>query len=73
MAGMLDDPPAPVQIELAQIINGECADKDEAYGVVHALQKRVDEVLATEFPGLTVSLSAATYGDASDFDAADRS
>ncbi len=70
MAGLLDDPADPVKIELAQIVNGECANKDEAYDMVHRLQRRIDEVLADEFPELSVSLSAATYGNAEDFDAA---
>ena len=71
MAGLLDDPADPVKIELALIVNGECADKPQAYDTVHRLQRRIDEVLADEFPELTVGLSAATYGNAEDFDAAD--
>ena len=68
MAGLLDDPAAPVQIELAQIVRGECADKQTAYETVHRLQERVDELLRSEFPDLEVTLSAATYGDADAFD-----
>lgn len=71
MAGLLDDPDAPVKIELAQIVNGEVPTKDEAYETVHRLQRRVDELLAVEFPQLTVTLSAATYGNAEKFDAGD--
>jgi len=68
MARLLDDPAAPVQIELAQIVRGESPDKDAAYETVHRLQKRIDEVLLQEFPELEVALSAATYGDADAFD-----
>ena len=63
MTGFLDDPVAPIHVRIETDVIGVFDGRAAAHQEIGRFQQRIDELLAQEFPALSVTFSQAMVGD----------